>query len=133
MSKLYSSSGNLHADVTMDNWCTYYPQERDYKIELNDGVIFYEQNPYATFGIQKVWVHGYSAENTTRIFKDYKDENGFVPLYKILCIDIDDIPNTASSNNCINECPFAYAVRYDGKIVAGKRAQEWLERDVNEE
>ena len=50
-----------------------------------------------------------------------------------MCNDIDGIPSNATQDDCINECPFGYGIRYDGKIIAGKRAQEWLERDVNEE
>ena len=31
------------------------------------------------------------------------------------------------------EDPFGYGIRVDGKILNGARADEWLERDVNEE
>ena len=46
---------------------------------------------------------------------------------------IDGTPENATSDDCVNECPFGYGLRADEKILAGARAQEWLERDVNEE
>ena len=42
-------------------------------------------------------------------------------IYKRFCIDIDGINK--------GEDPFGYAVRIDGKIILGKRANEWLAKD----
>ena len=55
----------------------------------------------------------------------YPDLHGMDRMYKIFCFDID--------NPGEGEDPFGYGIRADGKILTGKRADEWLERDVNEE
>ena len=47
----------------------------------------------------------------------------------MFCIDIDGVPANATETNCVNECPFGYGIRVDGKIIAGKRATEWLEKE----
>ena len=55
----------------------------------------------------------------------YPDLHGMDRMYKIFCFDID--------NPGEGEDPFGYGIRADGKILTGARADEWLERDVNEE
>jgi len=57
---------------------------------------------------------------------NYSDQNGFDIVYKIFCIDVDGIPDNATTTDCKNECPFGYGVRADGRILNGKRADEWL-------
>jgi len=54
--------------------------------------------------------------------------SNFLYLAKVFCIDIDGVPDNATSSSCINECPFGYAIRVDGKILSGARADEWLEK-----
>ena len=49
-------------------------------------------------------------------------ENGFIKYYKIFCIDVDGFGT--------GEAPFGYAVRLDGKIITGARADEWLQKSV---
>ena len=44
--------------------------------------------------------------------------------YKVICLDI-DITND-------DEEPFGYGVRADGKIILGKRAQEWLQKSIQD-
>ena len=70
-------------------------------------------------------------KKNTRLFNLL--DSGFKRIYVVLCIDIDGTPSSATFNDCVNECPFGYGIRADGKILTGKRADEWLERDVNEE
>ena len=104
------------------------------EIILNDGTVFYQTETNATFGYEfysgttLVGRHFGGGQNAA-----HKDANGFGALYKMYCIDIDGIPDNATVDNCVNECPFGYGIRADGKIFVGKRAQEWLERDINEE
>ena len=50
------------------------------------------------------------------------DGNGFVNAYRVLCIDVDGAGK--------GEAPFGYAVRYDGKIIPGKRADDWTQKSV---
>jgi len=64
---------------------------------------------------------------------NYGDEDGFDISYKIFCMDVDGIPNSATETECGNECPFGYGIRADGKILNGARAEEWLKRGLNKE
>ena len=95
------------------------------EIILPDNVTFYQSGPSYTFSYLNPFAEG------ERLYE--RKENGFYNIYKIFCVDIDGIPNNITENDCINECPFGYAIRVDGKIRSGKKAIEWLERDVNEE
>ena len=61
------------------------------------------------------------------------DQNGFDVAYKVFCIDIDGIPSNATKNDCVNECPFGYGIRADGKIITGEKADQWLQRSVQSE
>ena len=150
-----SSGGRLHyiqigkgnysitdAGAEVDYVCQYVRDEIDDEIIMNDNVAFYQSAPKITFGIshQQALANSTNPDHCTsnpahsvefcesiRQFglSYFLDEDGFSRVYKIFCIDIDGKDG--------EEAPFGYALRVDGKIVAGKRAQEWLERDVNEE
>ena len=106
------------------------------EIVLNDGTVFYQTKPPTTFGY--AFYTGGGTYYVGRHFggdKDaaHYDANGFGAMYKMFCIDIDGIPTAATVDDCVNECPFGYGIRADGKIFVGARAQQWLEREVNEE
>jgi len=58
----------------------------------------------------------------------YFDAEGNDVVYGIICIDVDGIPSNATSSNCVNECPFGYGIRADGKLIPGARAQAWLDK-----
>ena len=47
-------------------------------------------------------------------------------------MDIDGTPENATTTNCVNECPFGYGIRADGKIIYGKRASEWFKKTIQE-
>ena len=114
----------------LDSVCKASANEAGEMIVLTDNVIFYETNPITTFGIigvdTGVSYRSFAGPNEKSIFTD---DSGFDTAYKIFCIDIDGIPNGITDDNCINECPFGYGIRADGKILTGKRADEWLERE----
>lgn len=57
-------------------------------------------------------------------------DSNYLYLAKVFCIDIDGTPDNATSEDCINECPFGYGIRVDGKILAGARADEWLAKSM---
>jgi len=69
-------------------------------------------------------------DNTTRFCREgstppcriftRKNINGFLRTYKVICIDIDEIEK--------DEGAFGYALRYDGKLIAGSKAQQWMEK-----
>ena len=48
--------------------------------------------------------------------------DGFYYIYKIFCMDIDELDK--------GEEPFGYGIRVDGKIVNGKKAQEWINKSL---
>ena len=51
----------------------------------------------------------------------------------MLKVDIDGIPAEANRDDCVNECPFGYGIRADGKIIPGFRAQEWMQKTALKE
>ena len=52
--------------------------------------------------------------------------------YKVACMDIGGIPPNAKTEDCVNECPFGYGVRSDGKILTDVRVDEWLEKSIQD-
>ncbi len=97
------------------------------EITTTDGTVFYQTRPFATFGF--ISNKGYRAFSSPYDHPaTYGDKGGFDINFKNLCIDIDGIPDNATATDCVNECPFGYGVRADGKIMRGKRAEEWIEK-----
>ena len=64
---------------------------------------------------------------------DFYDAYGRDVQYKIFCMDIDGVPENATEDDCVNECPFGYGIRADGHVLIGARADEWLEKTIQEE
>ena len=60
----------------------------------------------------------------------FKSDKGFLKNYAAICIDIDGVPESATVDDCVNECPFGYALRADGKLIPGKRADEWMAKSM---
>ncbi|MBQ8848625.1 MAG: prepilin-type N-terminal cleavage/methylation domain-containing protein [Candidatus Gastranaerophilales bacterium] len=72
------------------------------------------------------------------------DQFDYDPVYKVICMDIDGIhPNACDETDqdlnwdakrieecCVNECPFGFGIRADGKMMLGARAQAWIEKSV---
>lgn len=71
------------------------------------GIVFYETNTGTNF-----------AASTLGTVSD-----GILTTYKIFCIDVDGTGP---------EAPFGYGIRRDGKIMYGTRAQEWINKSVQE-
>ncbi len=111
----------------------------------SDNVTFFEANPSQyPFGIAGTYNEKTSALSADNFqcwnrncyyftwdhvgFEDevnYRTANSFLYIYKIFCIDVDGIGK--------GEEPFGYGIRVDGKIMAGKRATEWLEKSIQGE
>ena len=134
----------------LDVNCKAYPNKKFQSIVLQDGVVIYELNGITPFGITNgaefskeadcIANYGESVCNSTQRYfsgsqtpPTHYDCNGFDRIYKRICVDIDGVPENATADDCVNECPFGYGIRADGKILTGARADEWLEREVNEE
>lgn len=145
ISQIGTFNGNTYGTLenVADDWdviCIRTAKTVGAEITLPDDTVIYQTSPVTHFGISMKdhnASYGGTSTDEERLFTYHVDDNGFYRIYKIMCIDIDGIPSDASSSSCGtgkgNECPFGYGLRVDGKILAGKRAQEWLEKDVNEE
>ena len=107
-------------------------------LQLDNGIVIYETRPDITFG---------SYYNGKKLFTEYTPNpipETFIKNYKIICIDIDGVSNNFSwvdyyegdeydeTKVCDGFCPFAYGVRYDGKIESGLLAQEYLDKSIQE-
>ena len=104
-----------------DSECTHYAPEDGDEITLANGVTIYTLTPGNYFGhpaaSQQEW---------------YKDENGLRYWYRVLCIDIDGTPENVAPYKCVNQCPFGYGIRIDGKVLLGARATEWFKKTIQE-
>jgi len=103
-----------------DNACKTEQEDKD-EIILADGTSFYTLTPGNYFG--------HPASNQ---YEWYKTQEGFYYLYRVLCMDIDGTPENATETNCVNECPFGYGLRIDGKLYMGLRASEWFKKSIQE-
>ena len=107
-------------------------------ITTNDNIIYYEANQFASFGItfdgntydtDRELFH-IGAENNTD-FDDgkyskteYMAKFGLYRCFKVFCMDVDNLNK--------GEDPFGYGIRVDGKITLGARAQEWLQKSIQD-
>ena len=66
------------------------------------------------------WKVAKKSRHTTALI----DNQGFNVIYKPFCIDIDGFNK--------GEDPFGYGIRVDGKIIPGKKADEWLQKSIQE-
>lgn len=137
-----TSSTIQSAKEYMDTACKKRAKIMGSQIVTTDDTVYYETSSKTEFGVQHI---GPSDDNGladiihARYFAPpgkppvFSDEKGFDVAYKIFCIDVDGIPGTASADDCVNECPFGYGIRADGKIMPGARASEWLKKDIQGE
>jgi len=108
------------------------------EIVTTDGIVYYSGGNCQQFGSLRTESNDANDLDDVTYFRyfsppnqfpaNYADQNGFDIAYKIFCIDIDGIASNATDTNCVNECPFGYGIRADGKILPGARADEWLEK-----
>ena len=115
-----------------DELCKKRQETTGAEIVTSDNIIFFNATPAITFAMPTTQARkerserdDYSDEvqDDTRLFGGHHvDENGFDRIYKIVCMDIDGINK--------GEDPFAYGIRADGKILTGKRADEWMEKSI---
>ena len=149
-SDLYASNGTQitptllnEAKETMDLRCfeNIHDGGTDPKqFIMQDGIWFYDLAPKQLFGgIVYSESLGLPAGEDLRAFAPpsqiiptFHDDAGMDTAYKVLCMDIDGVPDNATKDDCVNECPFGYGVRADGKILNGARADEWLEKSISQ-
>ena len=87
------------------------------EITLSDNTIIYTINPHYHFGS----LTESGEANEKRLFNLCSNEK----RYKIVCLDIDGINH--------GEDPFGYALRADGKIIYGSRANAWIKAGIQGE
>ena len=107
----------------LDEDCLNVASKVQAEIILPDNSQLYQVEPAVTFGVFKTTSAGggsvFAKPGNVPIFKD---QNGFDIAYKEICIDIDGIGK--------GEDPFGYGIRGDGKILNGKRAEEWQNKTL---
>ena len=127
-------------DTALDDICKT-SKNKNY-VTTADGITYWENDSTSPFGIEDKNTSDrnfyYGKMNTAKCGKDqqadleeYGDDyvsicygNGFYYVYKPFCMDIDGIGE--------GEDPFGYGIRIDGKIILGARAQEWLEKNIQD-
>ena len=103
--------------------------DKEFGVVTQDKIVFYDYNSKVKFGMNLKQAHEASniesgtINETTRGFGGYK-VNGFDVIYKTFCMDIDGIGK--------GEDPFGYGIRADGKVLPGARADEWLQKSIQE-
>jgi len=137
----------------VDRRCDEYAKKVGAEIITIDGITYYQAGPNITFGMNLTEISNYTSPGVgdcqepskmwsncaDREFVGYGQQpkfpaaDGRDPNYKIFCMDVDGIhPNHVALYDCVNECPFGYGIRADGKIFYGQRAQEWLEKNIQD-
>ncbi len=124
-----------------DDVCKKAAPKMGEEIVLSDNTVFYNAcsgcgfastdiQPNDTNGLeQAIHIRWFSPPN--KFPANIADENGFDIAYRVYCIDVDGIPDNATEDDCVNECPFGYGIRADGRILPGARAEEWLKKDAS--
>ncbi len=97
-------------------------------IITTDGIQYYTPGTVSQIGTLIDGVRAFSPPG--QFPANISDQNGFDIAYLTFCVDIDGIPDNATQDDCINECPFGYGIRADGKIMRGARAEEWMNKSV---
>ena len=108
------------------NLCYRHSSTEAKQVVTSDGIWFWDARPETTFGKSEL------VGGTGRKLFHLKDNNGFYALYKTFCMDIDGVPENATRDNCVNECPFTYGISIDGKIFTSGRVDEWLEKSIQD-
>lgn len=123
--KTYSSGADVTATAktNLDSYCKSAYAGVGSEIETTDGVVWYQGSPYHDFDIVDTSVSPskryFAAPNDTS--PKYPDADNFDANYKVFCIDVDGTGP---------EAPFGYGVRADGKILRGKRAEDWIKKSI---
>ena len=107
------------------------------EIVASDGSVFYQTSAAQTFGIyflneckngskDNQSTTSYDAGECAKIQRHFGDlksiRTGLPCTYKLFCLDIDGMNK--------GEAPFGYGIRSDGKIMPGKRADEWMNKEI---
>ncbi len=123
---------NIPLKYAFDNACEYYNPGKINELVTSDDIVYYQTWPNTPFGQNTPSGVDCAdiAENCDKPIFYRKTPKGFLKNYTVICMDIDGVPEDADDDNCVNECPFGYGIRVDGKVSLGARAQEWLQKSI---
>ena len=103
---------------------------------MADGVTIYFLRP--AFGLKDG-----TAATSKRIYADpagapadikYKDAaTGFDAAHVVACIDVDELNKPGPDGKDQSVAPFGFGIRADGKIIYGARADEWMDKDIQQQ
>ena len=97
-------------------------------IIVNDGIVFYEAYPGYPFGAKlssgATKCAYYYVWDKEGVDSGVNYSSGFYYVYKPFCMDVDGIGE--------GEDPFGYGIRVDGKVIFGARAEEWLQKSIQQ-
>ena len=131
------------AKKTLDESCKKRAQTIGAEITTTDDIIYYQTAPNIHFGVnwktsleqssqggddgadEILEIGSKESLEEGRHFAQHKNEYGFYRVYKTFCMDIDGINK--------GEDPFGLGLRLDGKILTGKRADEWLNKEIQKD
>jgi len=126
---LYTTGDNIYAISHPDSMCKKHALNQGNEIVLSNNMSYYMLDSGNHFGSNLYDVPGLH-------FRAYNLNSytgfPFYSLYKIFCMDIDGTPENATETDCVNECPFGYGIRVDGKVLIGKRASEWFKKTIQD-
>ncbi len=123
---LKKESELANAKQSLDYLCRIAQKSIGAEIITTDNIALFQTKPRVAYGDK--WITS-CPDGNHRVFGDEispccTDDNGFDGMYKIFCMDIDGVD--------YGEEPFGYGVRVDGKILTGKRADEWMEKSMQD-
>ena len=98
-------------------------------IITSDGIEYYFPGGSIELGYNKYYIGGTEVESRVAL-----PERIGIPARspQIICIDVDGTHPDSKWNECVNECPFGYWLQADGKIYPDTRAEEWLEKSIQD-
>ena len=124
--------GDAEISVNLDKKCKNEINEQENYIVTADNIVFYEIDSGLSFGFDGNGTGFGCGVRNCYYFKwdksgvddtiNYNNANSFYYTYKIFCMDVDGIGK--------GEDPFGYGIRVDGKIIMGKRAEEWMQKSI---
>jgi len=129
------------AGEVVDEKCKKAQSVAKAEIITHDNVSLYLGNPATPFGVtnkqysietQRTGCSDEEMANSNdvklwceqRWYYFVKDDIGANIIHRVFCMDVDEMNS--------GEEPFGYAIRADGKIVNGARANEWLEKSIQD-
>lgn len=111
------------AKTIFDNVCKNNASTVGAEITTSDGIVYYQGNPNATFGLY--W-SGCTIDDRLFVVGRGEKKSGIAleSFYKVFCMDVDGINK--------GEDPFGYGIRADGKVLLGKRATDWTQKTLQD-